>query len=301
MDFQNGQYISAYTENDKIFEGKIYTREDGTQVALNEDKKWIPVSKLKLIRVVESENDDNDIGSLVNNDFEEHDLDIDKLSSLEDTKLEKVGDDREKELVSSGIKLNPGEYKDAFVSKVKSEKIAKDANAGNISVTKALEKYKQSKDADIKMRVEKSLKESFNDNSIELDDILDDDLFENDYDENVYDATEDSDFDDDYFENMASEFEEIYDSDLEDDFSDDDELDSDLVYKGTEDENTTEDAEAAIESEIDKYADSVEVYNDKEMFEHLCKKFNVDSKKLLKENNHSIADSILAMAKQIKL
>lgn len=288
MEYQNGQYISAYTENDIIFEGKVYTRNDGTKVVLNENKKWIPINKLKLIRVIESE--ETDISSLVDTDLA--DKDMEKLGGLDDTALDKLGDTREKELISNGIKINDGDYKNSFVSKIKASKVAADAEAGNISDSAALEKYKQSKDIDIEMRIKRTLKENLNDDDFDFDffDETDDD----------YDFTDD--ISDDEFDLMdaAEAFKEIYDSSEDSDFedADDDLFDSDFAESDIP-ETDIEDKSQQIEDAIDEYADSVTIYKDSEMFEYVCNKFGFDSKKLLKENNYSIADSILSMVERI--
>ena len=143
MEYQNGQFLSAYTKNDTLFEGNVYTRLDGTKVVLNEDKKWLPISELKEIRLIqEATDDDEDIQKLVDVDIGK--CDIDKLSSLDDNTLGKVGDNRENELIKSGIKIKKGDYSTRFTNSVKANSLAKDANAGNISISTALEKYKQS-------------------------------------------------------------------------------------------------------------------------------------------------------------
>lgn len=208
MEYQNGQFLSAYTKNDTLFEGNVYTRLDGTKVVLNEDKKWLPISELKEIRLIqEAADEDQDIQKLVDTDIGK--CDIDKLSSLDDGALGKVGDSRENELIKSGIKINKGDYSTRFTNSVKANSIAKDANAGNISVSTALEKYKQSKDVDIDMRIKKTLKESFE------DDFLDDDFgvadyeddFSNDEEVNTFDEFDDEDF---------SDYDDIYDEDIDD-------------------------------------------------------------------------------------
>ncbi len=162
MEFQNGQYISAYTANDTLFEGKVYTRKDGTKVCLREDKKWLPIDKLKMIKIIESEIDATDIQSLIDDDIGK--CDMDKIGKLDDGALEKLGQSREDELIHSGIKMDKGAYSQGFISKVKASKVADDANAGNISTSAALEKYKQSKDIDIEQRINQTLKESLLDN-----------------------------------------------------------------------------------------------------------------------------------------
>lgn len=189
MDYQNGQFISAYTANDTLFEGKVFTRKDGTKVCLREDNKWLPLDKLKMIRVVEGTIDTSDIQSLIDDDIGK--CDMDKIGKLDDGALEKLGASREDELIRSGVKMDKGAYSQGFISKVKAQKVADDANAGNISTSTALEKYKQSKDIDIKQRINQTLKEN-------LLDPLDDE----DVPDPIYDSIDDENatFDEDYID-----------------------------------------------------------------------------------------------------
>lgn len=220
MEYQNGQFLSAYTKNDTLFEGNVYTRLDGTKVVLNEDKKWLPISELKEIRLIqEAADEDEDIQKLVDADIGK--CDIDKLSSLDDGTLGKVGDSRESELIKSGIKINKGDYSTRFTNSVKANSIAKDANAGNISVSTALEKYKQSKNVDIDMRIKKTLKESFED-----DDLLDDDFGVADYEDNF--SEDETDIFDEFDDEDFSDFNDIYDEDIDDVIVDKQE--DDLLY-----------------------------------------------------------------------
>lgn len=220
MEYQNGQFLSAYTKNDTLFEGNVYTRLDGTKVVLNEDKKWLPISELKEIRLIqEAADEDEDIQKLVDADIGK--CDIDKLSSLDDGTLGKVGDSRESELIKSGIKINKGDYSTRFTNSVKANSIAKDANAGNISVSTALEKYKQSKKVDIDMRIKKILKESFED-----DDLLDDDFGVADYEDNF--SEDETDIFDEFDDEDFSDFNDIYDEDVDDVIVDKQE--DDLLY-----------------------------------------------------------------------
>lgn len=220
MEYQNGQFLSAYTKNDTLFEGNVYTRLDGTKVVLNEDKKWLPISELKEIRLIqEAADEDEDIQKLVDADIGK--CDIDKLSSLDDGTLGKVGDNRESELIKSGIKINKGDYSTRFTNSVKANSIAKDANAGNISVSTALEKYKQSKNVDIDMRIKKTLKESFED-----DDLLDDDFGVADYEDNF--SEDETDIFDEFDDEDFSDFNDIYDEDVDDVIVDKQE--DDLLY-----------------------------------------------------------------------
>lgn len=209
MEYQNGQFLSAYTKNDTLFEGNVYTRLDGTKVVLNEDKKWLPISELKEIRLIQEANDDDqDIQKLVDADIGK--CDIDKLSSLDDGTLGKVGDSRENELIKSGIKINKGDYSTRFTNSVKANSLAKDANAGNISISTALEKYKQSKDVDIDMRIKNTLKESFED-----DDLLDDDFGVANYEDDFSDDEETDTFDE-FDDEDFNDYDDTYDEDIDD-------------------------------------------------------------------------------------
>lgn len=207
MEYQNGQFISAYTKKDTLFEGKVYTRLDGIKVVLNEEKRWLPINELTNIRVIqEADEDEQDIQSLVDTDIGK--CDIDKLSALDDMTLNKVGDNRENELVKSGVKIKKGDYSTRFSNTVKANSLAKDAKNGNISVSTALEKYKQSKDIDIDMRIKNTLKESFED-----DDLLDD-FGIADYEDNFSDDDDSVTFDD--FDDDFNDYDDSYDEDIDD-------------------------------------------------------------------------------------
>lgn len=280
MEYQNGQFLSAYTKNDTLFEGNVYTRLDGTKVVLNEDKKWLPISELKEIRLIqEAADEDQDIQKLVDTDIGK--CDIDKLSSLDDGALGKVGDSRENELIKSGIKINKGDYSTRFTNSVKANSIAKDANAGNISVSTALEKYKQSKDVDIDMRIKKTLKESFEDDFLDDDfGVADyDDDFSNDEEVNTFDEFDDEDF---------SDYDDIYDEDIDDvivDKQEDDLLFDDAFENFTESSDSLaeskirESVEKDFEAAFDEFEESIVRYDTSKLYEFLCEKFGYEAEK----------------------
>jgi hypothetical protein len=273
MEYQNGQFLSAYTKNDTLFEGNVYTRLDGTKVVLNEDKKWLPISELKEIRLIQEANDDDqDIQKLVDADIVK--CDIDKLSSLDDGTLGKVGDNRENELIKSGIKISKGDYSTKFTNSVKANSIAKDANAGNISISTALEKYKQSKNVDIDMRIKKTLKESFED-----DDLLDDDFGVEDYEENFSEDETDTfdEFDDEDF----SDFSDIYDEDVDDVIVDkqEDDLLYDDAFENFDESKIREEVDKEFEAAFDEFEESVVRYDTSKLYEFICDKFGYEAEK----------------------
>jgi hypothetical protein len=273
MEYQNGQFLSAYTKNDTLFEGNVYTRLDGTKVVLNEDKKWLPISELKEIRLIQEANDDDqDIQKLVDADIGK--CDIDKLSSLDDGTLGKVGDNRENELIKSGIKINKGDYSTKFTNSVKANSIAKDANAGNISISTALEKYKQSKNVDIDMRIKNTLKESFED-----DDLLDDDFGVEDYEDNFSEDETDTfdEFDDEDF----SDFSDIYDEDVDDVIVDkqEDDLLYDDAFESFDESKIREEVDKEFEAAFDEFEESVVRYDTSKLYEFICDKFGYEVEK----------------------
>lgn len=269
MEYQNGQFLSAYTKNDTLFEGNVYTRLDGTKVVLNEDKKWLPISELKEIRLIQEANDDDqDIQKLVDADIGK--CDIDKLSSLDDGTLGKVGDSRENELIKSGIKINKGDYSTRFTNSVKANSLAKDANAGNISISTALEKYKQSKDVDIDMRIKNTLKESFED-----DDLLDDDFGVADYEDNFSDDEEIDTFDE--FDDDFNDYDETYDEDIDDVIVDKQE--DDVLFDTFSDSKIRESVDADFEKAFDEFEESVVRYDTSKLYEFLCEKFGYEPEK----------------------
>lgn len=273
MEYQNGQFLSAYTKNDTLFEGNVYTRLDGTKVVLNEDKKWLPISELKEIRLIqEAADEDEDIQKLVDADIGK--CDIDKLSSLDDGTLGKVGDSRESELIKSGIKINKGDYSTRFTNSVKANSIAKDANAGNISVSTALEKYKQSKKVDIDMRIKKTLKESFED-----DDLLDDDFGVADYEDNF--SEDETDIFDEFDDEDFSDFNDIYDEDVDDVIVDkqEDDLLYDDAFENFDESKIREEVDKDFEAAFDEFEESVVRYDISKLYEFICDKFGYEAEK----------------------
>ena len=273
MEFQNGQYISAYTANDTLFEGKVYTRKDGTKVCLREDKKWLPIDKLKMIKIIESEIDATDIQSLIDDDIGK--CDMDKIGKLDDGALEKLGQSREDELIHSGIKMDKGAYSQGFISKVKASKVADDANAGNISTSAALEKYKQSKDIDIEQRINQTLKENLLDNVEPLKEEVCEDQPETkkELKENIYD-------------DLDTEMAYSTDSSIDFDFDPDDEgfVEGDDIFDDEfNDEDLSEDNQdwEAIEDAVQDFSFDDEfddIYNDKTLSESK-KNMGYDSQK----------------------
>lgn len=273
MEYQNGQFLSAYTKNDTLFEGNVYTRLDGTKVVLNEDKKWLPISELKEIRLIQEANDDDqDIQKLVDADIGK--CDIDKLSSLDDGTLGKVGDNRENELIKSGIKINKGDYSTKFTNSVKANSIAKDANAGNISISTALEKYKQSKNVDIDMRIKKTLKESFED-----DDLLDDDFGVADYEDNF--SEDETDIFDEFDDEDFSDYSDIYDEDVDDVIVDkqEDDLLYDDAFESFDESKIREEVDKEFETAFDEFEESVVRYDTSKLYEFICDKFGYEAEK----------------------
>ena len=81
----------------------------------------------------------------------------------------------EKELKSAGMKFNDGDYASRFISGVKAKTTQDDVDAGVISVSTALEKYKNSKQIDLEARLHKALRES---DIFEDDEEIEDDIIE---------------------------------------------------------------------------------------------------------------------------
>lgn len=279
MEYQNGQFLSTYTKNDTLFEGTVYTRLDGTKVVLNEEKRWLPISELKEIRLIkEAEDKDQDIQKLVDVDIGK--CDLDKLSALDDGALNKVGDNRESELIKSGIKMDKGAYSTKFANSVKANSLAKDVNAGNISVSTALEKYKQSKDVDIEMRIKNTLKESID------DDLLDDDFGA--YSEDEFDINLDLEDTFDEYDNDAINDSFGIDEDIDDtivdkqedeEFTDDDTFD-DFAESKKEDLEKKRKIEETVDNEFEsafaEFEESVIRYDEAKLYEFLCEKFGYE-------------------------
>src|SRR5574344_25459 len=202
-------YVSAYTDNNKIVEGKF----NGGFVT-NADGKKYRLTELKYVRITEDDDSATDVQTKVADDINK--LDADKLKNTSDADLEKAGENREKELKDAGMKLDDGEYKNAFVTAAKATGVMDDVNKGNIDNSQALEKLMASK------------KETRTDRITETDD--DDDMLLTDY----YYSQLDNDYHDvpPYDDSMNdTEQEDENDSDTEADMDDYMASDKDFVDK----------------------------------------------------------------------
>jgi hypothetical protein len=50
--FIDGQEVSAYTQNDKPYTGRVYKNNEGIKVVVDEDGKWIKLTELKAVKQV---------------------------------------------------------------------------------------------------------------------------------------------------------------------------------------------------------------------------------------------------------
>lgn len=173
MDYKDGSVVSGYTENDILVEGVVKTNEQGKKVILTEDFNWTYLSEMKIVKLVEEDEETKALQARVDDDI--NNLDLDKISSVDEKELEKIGSDREKELKSAGMKFNDGDYASRFISGVKAKTTQDDVDAGIISVSTALEKYKNSKQIDLEARLHKALRES---DIFEDDEEIEDDIIE---------------------------------------------------------------------------------------------------------------------------
>lgn len=323
MEYKNGQFVSGYTQSDKVFEGYVATRQDGTKVVLNENSKWIRVENLKLVKIIES-GDSDILQNRVNDDLNK--CDLDKLANLSDDELLKLGDGREKELKSKGLDVSDGDYSNRFMTAVKAQNDANEINAGNLTVSAALEKYKNSKEIDIKNRLKRVLQENY---ELEDDFTLTDVGFEDFlHDEDSFGMTEDALEDAKTFidtayidtwneDDLVDEIGESYEvSDGEaaafvDEYANDDYMDDDLyndymdddLYNDYDDglfddegiENRQRDYyEAVIENEIDTFETETGIFNEEAIFEHLCRKFGYsDRKAALRESTKDYSMAIV--------
>lgn len=158
MEYKDGSVVSGYTANDILVEGVVKTNEQGDKVILTEDFNWAYLSEMKIVKLVEEDEETKALQARVDDDI--NNLDLDKISSVDDKELEKIGSDREKELKSAGMKFNDGDYASRFISGVKAKTTQDEVDAGIISVSTALEKYKNSKQVDLEARLHKALRES---------------------------------------------------------------------------------------------------------------------------------------------
>lgn len=104
--------ISAYNNEDKIVEGEVLESKSGKQYVFYEST-FIPISSLNHVRFIEE--DENTIDKQVKADIESIKGDL-KKKPVKAEDLEKIADERVKELDSAGIKEeSPDEYKTKFV------------------------------------------------------------------------------------------------------------------------------------------------------------------------------------------
>lgn len=138
--------ISAYYGNNKLIEGKAYTNKNNETFIINNYGEAVNIKDVKTYRIYE-ELDPEEVQTTVDQDLNDLNVKDNKsLLNLDDAALENIADKREKELKTSGLDIKDNEYKQKFIDGVKAEAVAKDAEVGNISDSKAFEKVLESED-----------------------------------------------------------------------------------------------------------------------------------------------------------
>lgn len=132
--------VSAYDNNDKIVEGKLFVTPTGNKVVLTENGHT-NLNELKCVRLLEDEKKEA-VTAKVEDDLSH--CDQDKLKNTSDEDLKKAGAEREKELKDAGMEMEDNEYAMQFVAGAKAKTEIEDVEAGNISNSKALEKVSES-------------------------------------------------------------------------------------------------------------------------------------------------------------
>ena len=135
MNFREGLYIAGKYNNEDVEGYVIFNENDEPFIT---GKKCL-VSEMKNIRLKEAQ--EGGVEDIINNDFTK--LDKDKVKKIPDREAERIGDAREKELLSAGVKMQKGEYKDKFVAAKKALAAVGDVAAGDLNDSAVLDKYKE--------------------------------------------------------------------------------------------------------------------------------------------------------------
>ena len=135
MNFREGLYIAGKYNNEDVEGYVIFNENDEPFIT---GKKCL-VSEMKSIRLKEAQ--ESGVEDIINNDFTK--LDKDKVKKIPDREAERIGDAREKELLSAGVKMQKGDYKDKFVAAKKALAAVGDVAAGDLNDSTVLDKYKE--------------------------------------------------------------------------------------------------------------------------------------------------------------
>ena len=146
--FMDGQEVSAYTQNDKPYTGRVYKNNEGIKVVVDEDGKWIKLTELKAVKQVgrklneEAEQDFADQAKKFN-DYFTTTFDSDKVSKADD----KVKDKIINQYIDSSDDNVIRTAKDEFAKTCKDQingKLAQDKiDAGNSTPDLEIEKLKK--------------------------------------------------------------------------------------------------------------------------------------------------------------
>ena len=308
--FLIGQSVSAYTKDNRVFEGNIFKNKDGKKVVLAENGKWQLLESLKTIKQV---------GHKLNEENEQAiDTVISKLSPEKVAEKEAEFDKLAK-TVSDAAGFSENDENRQDIEKYAQEKLVglkaeQDSKvAGNQeAMDKASEELKDVEKTPEEMANE-NLVEAFNTNRNRLHehsrqqarrrrfgedaafDFVDDDEFDTFDDSFSFDV--DGDCDPGYPEDFTYDaIDDELDTFGEDYGNTDWSLDS--LNTSPEEEIDTE-VDTEFEDALDDYESQGGDYSDELMIETLAKRFGGNAKKALNETS-SIPDAVCHLAEQIK-
>lgn len=303
--FLIGQSVSAYTKDNRVFEGNVFKNKEGKKVVLAENGKWQLLENLKSIKQV---------GRKLNEENEQAiDTIISKLSPKKVADKEANFEELAKTVSdAAGISANDENRDD--IEKYAQEQLVglkaqKDANlAGNqaamdkaadelkdvemtpkeqAEAAKVEEAYKTNRNRLIAATKQHERRQKFGEDA--AFDFLDDDEFDNYSDDEIY-----------------------YDDNFEDDYNDDDDFTYDASDDLLDDEDYAEtpiddedysDIDSLVDTEFEDALDDYEAhggdYSDEAMLESLANAFGGDAKKALKETSN-IPDAVCHLAEQVK-
>lgn len=304
----DGQQISAYTSNDKIFEGYVHTKE-GIKYAVDDNGKSVRLSELQKVKRIgkllkeEAEKDwEEQLQKFT--DYYNNTFDTEKVSKANDNVKDKIID----EYIGSADDVNVSQHTDDFkkdaISRMNQAAAQDQIDKGNTTVDQEIEKLKKENNSD------NELNESYFSNTDIQSAIIREDkentkrVQENKLVDQAYDTCEEM------AESGATE-EEIVDylvCDLGMELEDAKEMaacvsDSRvLTWENTKEPSKYEKISEEVDNEFEKALtelNSIDNLVTKHIVEILAEKFNADGKKALEETDN-VPDAVLNLAEQVK-
>ena len=305
--FLIGQSVSAYTKDNRVFEGNVLKNKEGKKVVITENGKWQLLENLKSIKQVgrrlNEENEqaiDTIISKLSPDKVAEKESEFDQLAkTVSDAAGFSDSDENRKDIEKYAQQQLIGlkAQKDALVSgnqaaMDKASEELKDIEKTPEEIAKEgqmKEAYKANRSRIAEYNKKKARRQKFGEDA--MYDFKDDDFDTSIDDDSFY--FDDGDIDFDGFEYSDNDF--TYDA--SDDLYDDD-------FEATPiDDNDYSEIDTLVDTEFEDALDDYESqggdYSDELMIEALAKRFGGDAKKALRETK-SIPDAVCHLADQVK-